>query len=198
MKGVERILCRAKDEVAGMAANLLDAAAVGIANDADELRLVSGKGRNVVWQVVGIGAWEGLAAADWGLGLLGVDELDAVAVIWVDDSGDVEVGCAGEATEADLTQHARNIIRALGDRVPVANPAIWEGGRVVGIALDNCGVDLVEAIVRGEVDGTLGAVLVDKLDSVGSGCQSCEGRKGGDDGETHVDGYLFVVYKDSI
>jgi hypothetical protein len=135
---------------------------------------------NIIPRVVRVRAWESLAASYRSWAVLGEDLLDAIGVGGVDNSGNVEVGRAGVAVEAQLSEHAWDVRGSLGDGVEVANPACGEGlvGRLV--AFDGELLDCWEAFLGGEVDGSLFAALVDKVDCVGAGsdqgckCGGCE------------------------
>jgi hypothetical protein len=120
-------------------------------------------GLDIIPLVVCVGTREGLAARDGGVAVEREDLLHALVVVRVDNGADIEVGCTSKAVEADLTQHAWDVVLALGDRVPVADPALGEG--LVGglIARDGEGRNAGEAEVLGEVDGAFGAILVDEV-----------------------------------
>lgn len=94
----------------------------------------------------------------------GEDLLDAHVVVGVDDGRDVKVCRACPAVEGDLAQHAGDVFGALGDRVPVADPAGGEG--LVG-GLETLDLELGDGFETGvlsEVDGAGGGVLVDEVD----------------------------------
>lgn len=92
------------------------------------------------------------------------DLLYAVDIIRVDNGRDIKVGGASEAVETDLTEHTWDVGLALGDGVPVTNPASWEG--LIGSlrAGDDEVWDSLKASVGGKDDGTEGVVLVDEVD----------------------------------
>lgn len=156
------------------------------AEEADEVGSVGAESGNVIPLVVGVGAGECLAARYRGAAVEREDLLYAVGVIWVDDGRDIKVGGACEAIETDLAEHAWDVFGALGDGVPVANPAGWEG-LVGGLRAgdDELG-NALKTSVLGEDDGALSAVLVDEVDcaSRGEGCK----RGGCEDGaeELHL------------
>jgi len=156
---------------------------------ADEVSLSGAKGSNVIPLVVSVGTWEALATGDWGLRALWEDLLNTVGIIWVDNGRDIEEGSTGETLEADLAQHAWGVISALGNRVPVANPAIRDGGSAVLVALDGEVIDSSKTRLSGELDSSGGRVLVDKGDRVSGGSKRGEGHGGtGDSGEgNHFD-----------
>lgn len=115
-----------------------------IAEKTDELIGFGGLGLNIIPLVVCVIARKGLAARDRGIGSEGEELLDTVDIIWVDDSGDIEVGHSSPGVEADFTEHTASIFGSLRDSEPVTYPAGWEG--LIGIAetLDGEGFDTIE------------------------------------------------------
>lgn len=165
-----------------------------VAKEADELIAVSAERGNVVPLVVGVGAREGLAARHGVAGVHWEDHLHTLVVVGVDNGRDVKVGCAGEAVEANLTEHTGNIWLALRDGVPVASPAGREGLVGSGHAWDDELRNGLETEIRGEDDGALGVVLVDKVDRA-SRSEGCK-RGGCEDGaeELHVVDWARIVF----
>lgn len=135
-----------------------------VSEEADKFILISSLGGNVVRLVVRVRTWEGLAARDRSWAVLGEDLLDAGDVGRVDNCGDVKVGRTCVAVEAQLSEHAWDVCGSLGDGVEVANPACGESLVVSLEAFDGERLDCCEAFLGGEVDGSLGGVLVDKVD----------------------------------
>lgn len=137
--------------------------------EADQLVGGGDLGLDVVPLVVGVGAREGLAARDGGVSVKREHLLDAVVVVWVDDSADIEVVHTSPAIEGDLAEHAWDISGILGDGVPVANPSGWEG--LVGSleTLEGELGDRLESSVLSEDDGALSRVLVDEVHRSGQG-----------------------------
>jgi hypothetical protein len=135
-----------------------------VSEEADELILISSLGGNVIPLVVRVRAWKSLAARHRSWAVLGEDLLDTVDVGGVDNGGDVEVGGAGVAVEAQFSEHAWDVCGSLGDGVEVADPACGEGLVVGLVAFDGERLDCWEAFLSSEVDGSLGGVLVDKVD----------------------------------
>lgn len=128
---------------------------------------------DVVWQVVRVAAGEGLAPAQWGLARLGVQHLHSLVIVWVDDSADIEEVGSAEAVPANFTEHAGLVLLALGDGVPVADPAVGEGGFLGCSTREVHGRNLGRAFLRCEDDLAVCAVLRDHVD----------GAAGSDDGE---------------
>lgn len=161
------------------------------AQSADEVRLHSSLGLDVIRQVIGVVAREVLAA---GHGLIAGSReelLDVVLVVGVDNGRHVEVGQALPATKVDLTEHAGGVGSALPDGVPVALPGVREsdGGVLAGAGGD--GVNVGAARVAGEVDGALSAVQGPE-GNAGSAGESRGGNEGSNrSSETHFDG-LFA------
>lgn len=148
-----------------------------VADEAHELGLGGGHGRDVVWEVVAVIAGEGLAARQRRLGVLGVQLLDAVVVVRGDDRRDVEVVEARPAVPADLAQHALSWVRlALAHCVPVAHPPLREVGRHSLAARERDRVELRRADLGDEVDVAVDGVLGHHVDRVG-GCDGCESSK---------------------
>jgi len=135
-----------------------------VAKEADKLTAVGAEGSNVIPFVVGVRAREGLAARDGNAAVQWEDHLHTLRVIWIDDSRDIEVRGTSEAIEADLSEHAWNSLLALRDGEPIACPAGREGLIGSGHTGDDELGDGLEASVLSEDDGTLGVVLVDKVD----------------------------------
>jgi len=158
-----------------------------VAKKADKLTAVGAEGSNVVPFVVGVGTREGLAARDGNAVVQREDHLHTLGIIWVDNGRDIEVRGTSEAIETDLAEHARDSLRAVRDGEPVACPAGREGLIGGGHTGDDELRNGLKASVLSEDDGTLGVVLVDKVDRASGG----EGgkRKGCEDGaeELHVD-----------
>lgn len=135
-----------------------------VPEEADKLVLIGSLSGNVIPLVVRGRAWESLAASDGGWAVLGEDLLDTDGVSGIDNSRDVEVGRAGVAVKAQLSEHAWDVCGSLGDGVEVADPARGES-LVVGLeAFNGERLDCWETFLGGEVDGSLGGVLVDKVD----------------------------------
>lgn len=162
------------------------------AQSADEVRLLSSLGLDVIRQVVGVVAREVLAA---GHGLIAGSReelLDVVLVVGVNNSRDVEVGQSLPAAEVDLTEHAGDVGIALLDGVPVALPGVREsdGGVLAGAGSD--GVNVGAARVAGEVDGALSVVQGPEANAGSAG----EGRGGNESSnrssETHFDGFVCL------
>ncbi len=134
------------------------------AEEADKLGTISAEGCNVIPLVVSVGARESLASRDGSAAVQGEDLLDALVIIRVDNSRNVEVSGTSEAIETDLSKHARDVCLAVRNRVPVSNPSCREG-LIGGLrAGDHELGNGFEAGVRREDDGALSAVLVDKVD----------------------------------
>lgn len=163
------------------------------AERADEVRLGGDLGLDVVPDVIGVIARERLAARGRRLGRGGVHLLDAVVVVGLDDGRDVEVGEAVPSLEGDFAQHAGDVGLAVRDGVPVADPALGDGGGDLVVAGDLDGVELLVAGAGGEVDGPVGVVKGHEGDGVGGD------RKGGgaEDrqnlSELHLDGSRFKI-----
>lgn len=121
-------------------------------------------------------AREGGASRDRGIGGSREDLLDAVGIVGVDNGRDIVVDLASVAIEADLSEHARDIGSAFGDRVPVADPAGREGLVGGAVAGDGDGGENLETLLRCEEDGAGCGVLVDEVHAVGCG-DGGEGRE---------------------
>lgn len=143
-------------------------------------------GLDVVREVVGIVAGEDEAARHGPEGLGRVHLLDTVVVMGVNDGGDVEVGLALPARELDLSEHARNVLLAVGDGIEVADVLIGKlDGGLLGIA-HNDGVHGEGVLVGGEVDGALDVIKSPEGDRVGAS-KSGRADKGKDRGsEMHL------------
>lgn len=164
------------------------------AEGAVQLSLLGGDGLDVVGKVVGSVAGEDGATGHEGLGGDGVlagrpHLVDTVQVLGVDNGRDIKVGDAVPALEGHLAQHTAGVVGILGDGVPVADPALREGGSLGGLAGDLDRVELGVALAGGEDDLAVGAVEADKGDGVGG-----SGNGAGDDGqgsdlgeETHLE-----------
>lgn len=98
-----------------------------ITKKADEVGIRGAESSDVVPLVVGVCARESLTSRERSLEVLWSDHLDAIVVIWLDDGRDIEICVTIVALESDLAEHTWDILSALGDRVPVANPGVWEG-----------------------------------------------------------------------
>jgi len=152
-----------------------------------------------------VGAVAGFeAAGDLGLLVLhalaeGVEHLDALGVLVVDNGGDIEVGGSSVAAEANLTKHARGVLRTLIIGIEIAYPLVGEGlvGSLQGSESES--FDALEARVGSEDNVLSNIGLVDELDEVFGGCHGCERggcEKNGVD-ELHLDGCsLLLLVKD--
>ena len=162
----------ASDQVAGKvvalgAVRALGRGGVAAAAEGDnDGGLLGGLGLDVVGQVVGVVAGEGLAARGRGLGLGRVHHVDTVVVSGVDDGRDIEVGQAVPALEVDLGEHAGDVVAAAGDSVGVANEAVAKSDIDGGTAGNGDGVDTLDTGAGGDVDGTLSVVGRDEAKDV--------------------------------
>ena len=160
------------------------------AESADEVRLGSRLSLDIIREVISIIAREDLATRGRRVGALGPQLLDTDVVVGVDDGRNVKVGKTVPALEGHLAEHTGDARGAVGNGVPVADPALRELGRYGGVALD---VDVGKgrvAGIGGEDDGAVGAVLGDEGDGVG-GDGDGRGEHAEDDaGELHFDGTL--------
>lgn len=167
----------------------------------DDVGLVGDLGLDVVGQVVGVVAGEGVAARDGGVGGFSrVHEHDVVGVGGVDNGGHVKVGRTAPALEVDLGEHAGDVRVAGSDSVGVANEASREVDGDGGTSSDGDRVHGRDALAGGDVDGAVNAVGGDKGEGVlglssggksqsggdvaerehfgeglGSGCEGCQG-----------------------
>lgn len=134
------------------------------AEQADQLAVRGAHSSDVVPLVVSVGAREALASRHGSGAVNGEDLLDPVGVGRVHNGGYIEVGSSCVAVEAELPEHARDIVSSFGDGVEIPDPAGWEG--LIGglVTWDDKGVQGFEAGLGGEIDGSLGAVLVDEVD----------------------------------
>lgn len=160
----------------------------------DELVVGGREGRNVVPLVVRVGAGELLATGDGLIAILREDHLDTLVVIWVDNSGDIEISGITKAVEAELGQHARHVGSALRNGVGIADPVLGDG--LVGdrVAFDDKVWDLLETGLCSEYDSSCGAVLVDEVKNVFCCCQGCErgGCKENSAVKLHFEGWLSL------
>lgn len=153
-----------------------------VAHQADNGGLLGAHGLDVVWEVVCVGAGEGLAARKWLLGGLGIHDLDVGIVTGVDNCADVEEGVVAPGVPGNLAEHAGDIGGAGLNGVPVANPGLGEGLVVDSVGTNGQGWDLSMTGGRGEVDRAGLAVLLDELDDVGcAGSGGEEGHSGNDE-----------------
>jgi len=141
----------------------------GVAESGDEVLLVGDLGLDVIGQVVSVVARPLLTTrGNGGVGSR-VHHLDIVVVVGDDNGRNVEVGLAQPAVKGNLSKHAAtSVLLALLNSVSVANPAGGELDRSIVVAGDGDRVNGGHASSRGEVNGTLGAVLVEELDGVGA------------------------------
>lgn len=112
-----------------------------VTDEANNGILSGGQSLDIVWLVVCVGAWESLASREGRLALFWVHHLDAIVVVRVDNGRDVKVVVALPSVPGDLTKHTRDIRSSLGDGVPVSNPAIWEGDRLVTVTRESDAAD---------------------------------------------------------
>lgn len=153
------------DEVAGHLGHETTLALIADgAEEADKVATIGAEGCNVVPLVISVGAREGLAARDGSAAVQWEDLLDALSIIGVDNSRDIEVSGTSEAIETNLSEHAGDVCLAVGNGVPVPNPTRREG-LVGGLGAGNHELgNGFQAGVGREVDGTLSAVLIDEVD----------------------------------
>lgn len=157
--------CLRGDEVTGhLGDGSTTTLSAGCAEKADKLVGVGAEGSNIIPLVVCVGARERLAARDGRVAVEREDLLDAICIIWVDDSRDIEVGSTSEAIETDLSEHAWDVGCSVRNGVPVANPADREGLVDGSETRDDELGDRFETSVLSEDDGSLDAVLVDEMD----------------------------------
>jgi len=103
----------------------------------------------------------------------GVHSLDALSVGRIDNGRDVEEDEIVPPVEANLAEHARDVLSTIVVGVPVADPASRKD-RVGGLeAFDHQVGNLghLQVLLRSEDDDAGGAVLVDEVDRVFSGSQ---------------------------
>jgi len=158
--------------------------------------LVSDLGLDIIREVVGVVAREALAA---GHGLLGVGRvhlLDAVLVVGVNDSRDVEVGEAHPATKEQLAEHTGLVRGALSNSVEVALVVLRElNSGVLGVA-DGDRLNLGAARRGSEDDSTSDVVqgLESDLSSVNGGGSGSKAEERSS--EMHLDGLVCKVGSD--
>lgn len=141
--------------------------------NADEVNFFGCLCLNVVGLVVGVIAWEYVAAGDGRRCYLGPHLLDVGMVVGINNGGDVEIGYAHPALEGDFAKHTRHIWTALGDGVPVANPALGEVDGDGLKARDNGIRERGVTDAGSEDHGALDWVLANKLDGVGQRGPNC-------------------------
>lgn len=105
-------------DVANTTASRLDA----LAQDDGEVTVGGGLSGNVVGLVVLVGAGDGEAAGQGGLGLGGVHHDNAVGSLGVDDGRDIEEVNTSIAVEGELGEDARDVSLAVVVRVGVSSP----------------------------------------------------------------------------
>lgn len=161
----------------------------------DDVGLLSDLGLDIVGQVVGVVAGEGVAARDGGVGgISGVHQHDVVGVGRVDNGRDIEVGRAAPALEVDLSEHAGYVLLAGLDSVGVANEASSEVDSNGGTGSDGDGVHALDALAGGDVDGAVNVVGRDKGESVLGLSSGGESQSSGDVAEReHVGGVVVGV-----
>lgn len=156
------------------------------AESADNLNLVGDLGLDIVGQVVGVVAGEGLAARGGRLGADGPHLLDAVVIAGINNGRDIKVGQAVPALEGNLTEHAGDVVLAGRDGVPVANPALGDLDRVLLSTLDLERGNFSVADAGGEVDGAVSLVKRLEVDLVGSGHEGGGAEDSEDLRELHI------------
>jgi ApbE superfamily uncharacterized protein (UPF0280 family) len=162
--------------------------ALAVAQDGDDVVLLSDLGLHIVPDVVGVVTGEVVAARRGALGLSRVHDLDVGLVSGINDGRDVKVSLAVPATELDLTQHARAVVAALGNSVEVADKRVGEVNRGILGAVDIDRVQEVLVVVGSEVNGTLHIVNGAESDLVGAGESSSGTQKGkGRSSEMHFE-----------
>lgn len=160
----------------------------GVAESGDEVLLLGDLGLDVIGQVISVVARPVLAArGDGGVGSR-VHHLDVAVVVGDDNGRNVEVGLAQPAVKGNLGKHAAaSVLLALLDSVGVADPAGGELNRGIVVAGDGDAVNGGHTSSRGEVNCTLGAVLVEELDGVGADHGGSGSNKSGELRELHFE-----------
>jgi len=87
---------------------------------------------------------------------LGRDSLHAIEIVGVNNCADVEPGDSIPTIPSHLAQHTRDIIRALRDRVPVADPARRECYGAVGQSSNGDGINVGKTLLLSKVHGADG------------------------------------------
>ena len=168
---------------------------VSTAQGADKVGAVGGLGLDIIRGDVHVGAASHVRAArDGGLAVVGVDLVDTIRVLGVDDGRDVEVGQTSPAVEGDLAQHAHGVGGIGGNGIPVANPSIGEVDGDGVAARDSGVIDTLTTRSGSEVDSTVRGVHGLEGDLVGSACQSGRGKEG-KSAEEHVDGGWWLSWE---
>ena len=120
--------------------------------------LGGGLGLDIVGSIVSIVAaiHIALTSAIRGARVLGRESLHAIEIVGVNNRADVEPGDSIPTIPSHLAEHARDNIRAFGDRVPVPDPASRECDGVVGQSSNGDGINRGEAFLLSEVNGAGG------------------------------------------
>ena len=87
---------------------------------------------------------------------LGRESLHAIEIVGVNNRADIEPGDSMPTVPSHLAQHTRDNIRALGDRVPVADPVRRECDGVVGQSSNGDGINEGETFLLSKVNGAGG------------------------------------------
>jgi hypothetical protein len=111
---------------------------------------------DIIGCIVSIAAAVHIALTSAIRGARGLGRESLHAIVGVNNHADVEAGDSMPTVLSHLAQHTRDDIRALGDRVPVADPARRECDGVVGQSSNGDGINGGETFLLSKVNGAGG------------------------------------------